>query len=224
VKGRRKVLLSWSSGKDGAWSLHRLGADPEFEVVGLLTTVNAVAGRVAMHGVRECLLERQADSVGLPLWRVPIPSPCSNAEYQAAMTQVVTRAAEVGVEGIAFGDLFLRDIRRYREQQLAGSGLDPVFPIWGLETARLAREMVGAGLRARVTCVDPRQLDPGFAGRLFDDALLDALPPDVDPCGENGEFHTFAFAGPMFAEPIPVELGPVVERDGFRFADLLPRA
>jgi len=224
VKGPRKALLSWSSGKDSAWALHRLRADPGIEVVGLLTTVNQAAGRVAMHAVREALLGRQAASVGLPLWPVPIPSPCSNAEYQAAMTRVMTRAVAEGIEVVAFGDLFLQDVRAYREQQLAGSGLDPVFPIWGLDTAGLAREMVAAGLRARVTCIDPSRLAPSFAGRLFDDAFLDALPAGVDPCGEHGEFHTFAFSGPMFSEPIPVALGAVVERDGFHFADLLPGA
>ncbi|MBW2312819.1 MAG: adenine nucleotide alpha hydrolase [Deltaproteobacteria bacterium] len=222
--GRPKALLSWSSGKDSAWSLQRLRQDDAVEVVGLVTTINQVAGRVAMHAVREALLERQAAATGLPLWRVPIPSPCSNAEYDAAMTQVVTRAVAEGVEVMAFGDLFLEDIRAYREKQLAGTGLEPHFPIWGIDTAELAREMVASGLRAHVTCVDPRQLDPSFAGRTFDDALLDDLPEGVDPCGENGEFHTFTFAGPMFDAPIAIEPGPVVERDGFHFADLLPAA
>jgi uncharacterized protein (TIGR00290 family) len=217
-----RALLSWSSGKDSAWALHRLRQDDRVEVVGLVTTINEVAGRVAMHAVREALLERQAAAVRLPLWRVPIPSPCSNTEYAAAMTQVVTRAVAEGVEVMAFGDLFLEDIRAYREGQLAGTGLEPHFPIWGSETGELAREMVASGLRAHVTCVDPRQLDPAFAGRTFDDAFLDDLPEGVDPCGENGEFHTFAFAGPMFDAPIAAEPGPVVERDGFHFADFLP--
>jgi len=220
----RRALLSWSSGKDSAWALHRLGADPTVELVGLVTTVNEAAGRVAMHAVREALLERQAAAVGLPLRRVPLPSPCSNADYEAAMTRLVDGAVADGVEVMAFGDLFLEDIRAYREQQLAGTGLEPRFPIWGLETRALAREMVAAGLRAHVTCVDPRQLAPTFAGRTFDADFLDALPEAVDPCGENGEFHTFAWAGPMFASPLAVEPGPVVERDGFHFADLLPAA
>jgi len=221
---RPKALLSWSSGKDSAWALHRLREAGEVELVGLVTTINRAAGRVAMHAVREALLERQAAATGLPLWRVPIPSPCSNAEYEAAMTQLVTRAVAEGAEVMAFGDLFLEDIRAYRERQLAGTGLEPRFPIWGApaDTPGLAREMVAAGLRAHVTCVDPRKLDPSFAGRTFDAAFLDDLPAGVDPCGENGEFHTFAFAGPMFAAPLAVEPGAVVERDGFHFADLLP--
>jgi len=219
---RPKALLSWSSGKDSAWALHRLREAGEVELVGLVTTINRAAGRVAMHAVREGLLERQARATGLPLWRVPIPSPCSNAQYEAAMAGVVARAVAAGIERMAFGDLFLADIRAYRERQLAGTGLAPSFPIWGLETGALAREMVAAGLRAYVTCVDPRQLDPAFAGRSFDAAFLDDLPEGVDPCGENGEFHTFAWAGPMFTEPVAVVPGPVVERDGFHFADLGP--
>jgi len=217
---RPKALLSWSSGKDSAWALHRLREAGEVELVGLVTTINRAAGRVAMHAVREGLLERQARATGLPLWRVPIPSPCSNAQYEAAMAGVVARAVAAGIERMAFGDLFLADIRAYRERQLAGTGLAPSFPIWGLETGALAREMVAAGLRAYVTCVDPRRLDPAFAGRSFDAAFLDDLPEGVDPCGENGEFHTFAWAGPMFAAPVAVVPGPVVERDGFHFADL----
>ena len=219
---KRRALLSWSSGKDSAWALHRLRQEAKYELVGLVTTVNEAVGRVAMHAVREALLERQAAACGLPIWRVPIPSPCSNAQYEAAMTRVVTRAVGEGVEVMAFGDLFLEDIRAYREKQLAGTGLEPCFPIWGCDTAALSREMVAAGLRAYVTCVDPRQLAPEFAGRTFDAAFLGDLPEDVDPCGENGEFHTFAFAGPMFRQPIAVEPGPVVEREGFHFADLLP--
>jgi uncharacterized protein (TIGR00290 family) len=221
---KRRALLSWSSGKDSAWALHRLRQEGTFELAGLVTTLNEPAGRVAMHAVRESLLERQAAAAGLPLRRVPIPSPCSDAAYEAAMTQLVTQALDDGIEVMAFGDLFLEDVRAYRERQLAGTGLEPCFPIWGLETAALAREMVASGLRARVTCVDPRRLAPAFAGRHFDSDFLDALPEGVDPCGENGEFHTFACAGPMFAAPILVEPGPVVARDGFVFADLLPAA
>ncbi|NNL66309.1 MAG: adenine nucleotide alpha hydrolase [Myxococcales bacterium] len=218
----RRALLSWSSGKDSAWALHRLRERDDLELIGLVTTVNEVAGRVAMHAVREALLAEQARAIGLPVWRVPIPSPCSNAEYAAAMTQLVTRARDEGVEVMAFGDLFLEDIRAYRVGQLEGSGIEPIFPVWGEDTARLAREMVEAGLRAHVTCVDPQQLSPRFVGRTFDGAFLDELPDGVDPCGERGEFHTFAWAGPMFSAPIPVVPGPVVERDGFHFADLLP--
>jgi len=220
VSGRPKTLLSWSSGKDGAWALHVLRQRGEVEVVGLVTTLNEAFERVAMHGVREALLERQAAAAGLPLWKVPIPHPCSNAQYEEAMAALVERALAEGVSAMAFGDLFLADIRAYRERQLAGTGIEPLFPVWGMPTAALAREMVAAGLRARVTCVDPRQLSPDFAGRIFDAAFLDDLPPEVDPCGERGEFHTFCTAGPMFDAPLEVVPGEVVERDGFVFADL----
>jgi len=219
---RPRALLSWSSGKDSAWALHRLRQADDLELVGLVTTVNEAAGRVAMHAVRESLLAAQAAAAGLPLWRVPIPSPCSNEQYAAAMTGLVARARSEGVSVMAFGDLFLADVRAYRERQLAGTGIEPRFPLWGADTASLAREMLAAGLRARVTCVDPRQLDASFAGRAFDADFLAELPPGADPCGERGEFHTFAWAGPMFSAPIAVEPGPVVERDGFVFADLLP--
>lgn len=218
----RKVLLSWSSGKDGAWALHTLRDDPAVEVVGLVTTLNESHARVAMHAVREALLERQAAAAGLPLWKVPLPSPCPNAVYEAAMAGVVERAVDAGVEAMAFGDLFLADIRAYRERQLAGTRLAPLFPLWGIPTPELARRMVAGGLRARLTCVDPRALDARFAGRAWDADLLAELPDAVDPCGENGEFHTFAWAGPMFAAPVAVEAGQRVERDGFVFADLVP--
>src|SRR6478752_6103987 len=211
---RRRTLLSWSSGKDSAWALHLLRRASELEVVGLLTTVNQVADRVAMHAVRSELLREQAEAVGLPLHPVPIPSPCSNAEYEAAMTQAVARAKSDGISVMAFGDLFLEDIRRYRVEKLAGTGITPAFPVWGIPTAELAREMIGAGLRARLTCVDPKQLSAHFVGREFDAALLDELPADVDPCGERGEFHTFAYDGPMFARPVAIQSGVVVERDG----------
>lgn len=217
---RLKTLLSWSSGKDSAWSLYELRRDPEIEVVGLITTINSAADRVAMHAVRSELLRVQAEAAGLPLWEVPIPSPCSNEEYEAAMGALVARARESGIEAFAFGDLFLEDIRAYRERQLAASGLALRFPLWGRNTTALAREMIDGGLRARLTCVDPRVLDASFAGREFDTALLAELPPTCDPCGERGEFHTFAYAGPMFTSPIAVTTGIVVERDGFVFADL----
>lgn len=194
----------------------------EIELVGLLTTLNEAHDRVAMHAVRRSLLERQARAAGLPLWIVPIPSPCTNEQYEVAMHAVLGRAAREGVERIAFGDLFLEDIRRYREQKLAPTGIEPLFPLWGLPTAVLAREMVDAGLRARISCVDPSRLAARFAGRVYDAELLDELPAEVDPCGEHGEFHTFAYAGPMFDAPIPLSTGAVVERDGFVFADLLP--
>ena len=215
-----RLLLSWSSGKDSAWLLHELRRESRWGVAGLLVTVNEKYGRVAMHAVREELLEAQADAAGLPLWKVPIPSPCSNDQYEAAMAEAVRRARAEGLSAVAFGDLFLEEVRRYREERMVGTGLAPLFPLWGRPTAELAREMIAGRLRARLTCVDPRQLSPSFAGREFDAAFLAELPPNVDPCGERGEFHTFAYDGPMFRRPIPVRLGEVVERDGFVFADL----
>ena len=215
-----RLLLSWSSGKDSAWALHTLRQSGEFEIVGAVTTMNAEFRRVAMHGVREKLLQAQADAAGLELWRVPLPYPCPNAEYELRMRTVIERARAAGVSHMAFGDLFLEDVRAYREKNLAGTGITPVFPIWEPDTAGLARQMVRAGVRAVLTCVDPKQLDPGFAGRVFDESFLDSLPAGVDPCGEHGEFHTFCCAGPMFRQPIPVISGPTVERDGFVFHDL----
>lgn len=217
-----KALLSWSSGKDSAWSLHVLRQQNEVEVVGLLTTVNAAHDRVAMHAVRSELLRMQAEAADLELWTVPIPWPCGNEDYEAKMKEAVDAARRAGIDRIAFGDLFLEDIRRYREERLRGTGLTPLFPIWGVPTARLAREMIDGGLRARLTCVDPKKLSEDFAGRDFDQMLLDALPPSVDPCGENGEFHSFAYAGPMFRRPLAIRTGDVVHRDGFVFADILP--
>jgi uncharacterized protein (TIGR00290 family) len=218
---RPKAILSWSSGKDSAWALRALREQGDVEVVGLLTTVNQAYERVAMHAVRTDLLEAQATAAGLPLHRVPIPSPCSNAEYEEAMSRAIDAALGAGVTRMAFGDLFLEDIKRYRIEKLSGTGISPLFPIWGIPTDVLARDMVAGGLRARLTCVDPKQLGSTFAGREFDAALLDELPANVDPCGERGEFHTFAYAGPMFDHPIPVRSGDVVEREGFVFADLL---
>jgi uncharacterized protein (TIGR00290 family) len=219
---RLKTLLSWSSGKDSAWTLYRLQRDPRYELAGLVTTINAAADRVAMHAVRTELLRAQARAARLPLWELQIPSPCSNDEYEAVMRGAVARAEAEAIDCFAFGDLFLEDIRAYREKQLAPTKLQPVFPLWGIDTTLLAREMIDGGLRARITCVDPRALAPAFAGREFDNALLDDLPASVDPCGERGEFHTFAYAGPMFREPLRIETGVIVERDGFVFADLLP--
>jgi uncharacterized protein (TIGR00290 family) len=220
---RRKTLLAWSSGKDSAWALHQLRQQPDIDVVGLVTTFNAAFNRVAMHGVRMALVEAQAAAVGLPLWPVALPWPCSNEIYQAQMRAVTGRAVSDGITAFAFGDLFLEDIRQYREDQLAGSGLEPLFPLWGTasDTAKLAQTMLSAGLRATLTCVDPKQLATHFAGREFDPALLAELPPSVDPCGERGEFHTFCHSGPMFSRSIPVRTGESLERDGFQFADLV---
>jgi uncharacterized protein (TIGR00290 family) len=219
---RPKAILSWSTGKDSAWTLHMLRQQGDVDVVALLTTVNAAHDRVAMHAVRSELLRLQAAAAGLPLWPVPIPWPCGNEDYETAMHAALERARGAGITVAAFGDLFLEDIRRYREEKLAGTGLRPVFPLWGIPTAGLARQMVAGGLRARLTCVDARQLAPRFAGREFDARLLDELPPSVDPCGERGEFHTFAYDGPMFQAPLALNGGEVVERDGFVFADLIP--
>jgi uncharacterized protein (TIGR00290 family) len=216
------MWLSWSSGKDSAWTLHELRSSPQFEVTALLTTINQDTRRVAMHAVREELLDAQAVAAGLPLVKVPIPAKCSNVAYEEAMGKAMGHARAAGVFQMAFGDLFLEDIRRYREERLLAAGMTPVFPLWGRDTRALAREMVDGGLRASLTCVDPRQLDRSFAGRLFDARLLDDLPPAADPCGENGEFHSFAFGGPMFSSTLAVEHGAIVERDGFVFADLLP--
>jgi uncharacterized protein (TIGR00290 family) len=218
-----KALLSWSSGKDCAWALHLLRERGEVDVVGLVTTFNEAFHRVAMHGVRTELVQSQAKAARLPLWAIPLPWPCTNAVYEDRMRSIVERARSEGIRAFAFGDLHLRDIRDYREKQLAGTGLDPVFPLWGTpaDTPYLARSMIASGLRAILTCVDPKQLTPKFVGREFDGSLLADLPPAADPCGERGEFHTFCHAGPMFDSPIPVSVGETVERDGFWFADLL---
>ncbi len=216
----KRVALSWSSGKDSAWSLHLLRQDPGVEVVALVTTLNEQFDRVAMHAVRRELLELQAESVGVPLWTVPLPWPCSNEEYEARMRDLCSRAISAGVEAMAFGDLFLADIRAYREKQLAGTGLEPLFPVWQIPTAELAWTMVASGLRAKITCVDPKVLAAGFAGRDFDAQLLADLPPGIDPCGENGEFHSFVYDGPGFRQPLAVTVVETLERDGFVFADV----
>ena len=218
----RRVLLSWSSGKDSAWTMQVLREDPDVEIVGLLTTVNTTHGRVAMHSTRRAILEAQAQAVGLPLHVIPLPWPCSNEVYEGAMRASMESALKSGVTHIAFGDLFLEDIRAYRSKQLEGSGLDPLFPIWHQPTEPLARRMIDAGVEAFLTCVDPKKLSRSFAGRKFDHAFLNDLPEGVDRCGENGEFHTCVLAGPMFREPLPAAVGEVVERDGFYFADLVP--
>lgn len=211
--------LSWSSGKDAAWSLHEMRR-AGVPVTGLFTTVNAAFDRVAMHAVRRSLLEAQARAAGLPLSVIKIPYPCPNADYARIMGAFVAEAKGSGVTQMAFGDLFLVDIRAYRETQLAGTGITPVFPLWEKDTRSLAQEMVDGGLVAHITCIDPRKLDPKFAGRRFDRAFLAGLPAEIDPCGENGEFHSFVSAGPMFSAPLAVTAGEITERDGFVFADM----
>ena len=217
----KRTLLSWSSGKDSAWALHLLREQHDIEVVGLVTTLNEAYERVAMHAVRLELLQRQAEAVGLPLHLVNLPQPCSNSEYEDAMREVIEEARRQGIECMAFGDLFLQDIRQYRETKLSGTGIDPLFPLWGIPTGMLAHRMISGGLRARLTCVDPKQLSASFAGREFDARLLGELPAHIDPCGERGEFHTFAYDGPMFDKPVEIVAGEIVSRDGFVFADLL---
>jgi uncharacterized protein (TIGR00290 family) len=219
---RKKTLLSWSSGKDSAWALHVLRQQPELRIAGLITTVNQRYQRIAIHAVRLELLERQAEAVGLPLQIINLPFPCSNAQYETAMEEFIAESREEGIECMAFGDLFLQDIREYREAKLAGTGITPLFPLWNMPTDLLARKMISSGLRAMISCVDPKQLPASFAGRLFDEALLAALPREVDRCGERGEFHTFAFDGPMFSKPVDIRVGEIVEREGFVYADLLP--
>jgi uncharacterized protein (TIGR00290 family) len=216
-----KAIMSWSTGKDSAFALYEARRSGEIDVVGLLTTVTTAFARVSMHGVREALLDRQAEALGLPCWKVPIPSPCPNEVYEKEMARVLAEVASLGVDRVIFGDLFLEDLRRYREAKLREIGMSAVFPLWMRDTTALAREMIERGLKATITCIDRGKLDPSFAGRAFDAGFLKALPDGVDPCGENGEFHTFASAGPMFTASIQVEVGDVVERDEFVFADVL---
>lgn len=221
---KTKILLSWSSGKDSAWTLHTLRQQPDVEIIGLLTTFNEVNNRVAMHGVRMELVEKQAEAAGYPLWSVPLPFPCSNEEYESRMRTVIERAHREGITHVAFGDLFLEEIRAYRERMMAGTGIQPIFPIWRTlsDTKALAQEMLKNDLHTVLTTVDPKQIDTAFAGRMYDEGLLNDLPSSADPCGENGEFHTFCFDGPMFAHPISIQVGETVVRDGFVFTDILP--
>lgn len=219
---RTQVLLSWSSGKDSAWALHRLQQDPTIEVVGLFSTLNQEFERVAIHGVRKQLLMQQAECLGLPLRTLDLPWPCSNEDYARIMTAFVTEVVAGGIRHMAFGDLFLEDVRAYREQQLQGTGIQPLFPLWGSDTTELAQTMIAAGLKAYISTLDPKKLDARLGGHEFDQTLLAALPAGVDPCGENGEFHTLAVDGPMFLRPLAIEIGETVTRDGFVFTDLLP--
>jgi uncharacterized protein (TIGR00290 family) len=216
-----KILLSWSSGKDSAWALHVLNQTNPGSVGALLTTVNEAVDRVAMHAVRRGVLEAQASAAGLPLRVVPIPHPCPNQVYEARMRDAVAAAVADGFTHAAFGDLFLEDVRRYREERLSGSGLTPLFPIWGIPTSDLAAQMLDGGLRARLACVDTRVLDASFVGREWNRALLDELPAGTDPCGEKGEFHTCVYAGPMFARPLALDCGERVSREPFVWCDLL---
>ncbi|HEX5432370.1 MAG TPA: ATP-binding protein [Bryobacteraceae bacterium] len=220
----KQVLLSWSSGKDSAWALHLLSQRSDLRVCALLTTFNGAANRVAMHAVRRALVEAQAERTGILLWPVELPWPCSNAEYERIMSGVCLKAAADGISAAAFGDLFLQDIRAYRERQMKDTGLELLFPLWRIPTRQLARDMIAAGVKAKITCVDPSKLDASFAGRDYDSEFLESLPPEADPCGENGEFHTFVYDAPVFSRPIEVQAGEIIERDGFVFADFFEAA
>ncbi len=216
-----KILLSWSSGKDSAWALHVLRRDGIGEVGGLLTSLNESAGRVSMHGVREEVLRAQAAAAGLPLFTIPLPWPCTNEIYEQRLRGAVERAVADGFTHVAFGDLFLEDVRKYREDRLEVTGLAPLFPLWGQPTPVLAREMMAGGLKARISTLDPRVMPRELIGAEFDESLLERLPATVDPCAERGEFHTCATAGPMFSRPIDVTTGEIVEREGFVYGDLV---
>jgi uncharacterized protein (TIGR00290 family) len=219
-----KILLSWSSGKDSAWALHVLRRDRAGDVAGLLTSINEVAGRVSMHGVREEILRAQAAAAGLPLHIIRLPWPCTNEIYESRMSEAVKHAISDGFTHVAFGDLFLEDVRAYREERLAGSGLTPIFPLWGIPTTTLAHEMIAGGLRARISTLNPKVMPAELIGAEFDESLLARLPASVDPCGERGEFHTCVMAGPMFSAPVPLRTGEAVEREGFLYGDLLLEA
>ncbi|WP_293761085.1 adenine nucleotide alpha hydrolase [uncultured Aquitalea sp.] len=219
---KKRTLLSWSSGKDSAWALHILRQDPEVELVGLFTTINQAFDRVAMHGVRAELLRAQAEAAGLPLDIIALPWPCDHADYARLMADYVGDCKTRGISHMAFGDLYLDSVRAYREENLAGSGIAPLFPLWGQSTRELPHTMLAAGLKARITCLDGRKLPAALAGSRYDAQLLAALPADCDPCAENGEFHTFAWDGPMFRHPVAHRVGDTVERDGYLFTDLLP--
>jgi uncharacterized protein (TIGR00290 family) len=213
--------MSWSSGKDSAFALFELKKDSKFTVVGLLTTVNETHERVAMHAVREELLIRQAELLGLPIFQVKIPHGCSNKLYEERMKKAVANAISESVTHLAFGDLFLEDVKKFRVKMLESTAISPVFPLWNRPTRSLAEEMIKAGQKAIITCVDPRKVPATFVGREFNRSFLEDLPENVDPCGENGEFHSFVYDSPLFKMPIPVQVGEIVERDGFVFADVV---
>ena len=219
---KKKTLLSWSSGKDSAWALHVLQQQKDVEIIGLFCTYNEKFERGAMHGVQIELIRQQAEKTGLPLQLIPIPDPCSDAEYKTIMADFIKQVKSRGIDNIAFGDLFLEDIRRYREESLAGTGITPLFPLWGKPTGELSKEMVSKGLRAIITSVDPKSLTADFAGHVYDSTFLEQIPDSIDPCGEKGEFHSFAYDGPMFKSKLNIRVGETVTRDGFVFADVLP--
>jgi len=220
---KKRTLMSWSSGKDSAWALHQLQQDPEIDLVGLFCTVNQEFDRVAMHGVRVELLQEQAKSIGLPLQIIEIPNPCSNSDYEKVMGEFTKKALQENIDCFAFGDLFLEDVRQYRVDKLKDSGIEPIFPIWGIPTDELSERMLANGLKTVITCINPKQIPESFIGKEFDNQFLNDLPDSVDPCGENGEFHSFAFDGPMFNSKIEIQLGDIVHRDGFVFVDLKQR-
>lgn len=219
---KKKILFSWSSGKDSAWALHILREQPNTEIIGLFCTFNMKYERGAMHAVRNELIQQQAEKLGLPLQLIPIPSPCSDSEYKVIMADFIEGAKSQGVDTIAFGDLYLEEIRRYREANLAATGIKPIFPLWGKPTDELSKEMINSGLRAKITCLDPKCLSPDFVGQNYDNDFLEKIPDNVDPCGENGEFHSFVYDGPMFTGRVNIRLGDTVTRDGFVFKDILP--
>jgi uncharacterized protein (TIGR00290 family) len=215
----KRILLSWSSGKDSAWCLHVLRQRHDFEIAGLLTTLNEEFDRVAMHGTRRSVLDAQARAADLPLWVIPLPWPCSNEIYESRMLEACARAMNDEIDAVAFGDLFLEDVRAYRVAQMKATGMEPLFPLWNIPTDQLAHEMIAGGLRSKLTCVDTKQLSAEFVGRDFDEELLSALPASVDPCGERGEFHTCVYDGPMFKAPIALQAGDKVMREQFSYAD-----
>jgi len=219
---KKRTLLSWSSGKDSAWALQVLRRQSNIDIVGLFSTINQEYERVPMHAVRNELLQQQAESVGLPIQVIPIPNPCSHTEYENIMGEFIAQVKEQRIDCIAFGDLYLEDIRKYREEKLDNTGITPIFPLWGKDTEALSKEMVACGLRAIITCIDPRSMPPGFAGKEYNASFLEQIPAGVDPCGENGEFHSFAFDGPMFKRTVNLRVGETISRDGFIFTDLLP--